>query len=211
MPQFALCRKIEKSLIELMNEASKQKNLKQNILTKWDVQLTTSLPDLIIPTLFGNGNHQAVSTPRLNVKWEPLEEGCSKINFDGPSAGNPGRSGIGCIVRDAQEICIKEIAEDIGLAMNNEVEFKAALRGLLLGVELGIKKIHLEDNSLNVINAIHQKSMPSWHLNQWLRPILAVLDKVEDIHISHVYREGNTKADKLSKTVSCDDDNITAT
>ncbi|XP_059068252.1 uncharacterized protein LOC131858819 [Cryptomeria japonica] len=155
MPQIALCGKIEKSLIELMNEASKQKTLKQNILTKWDVKLMTSLPDLIISTLFGNGNQQAASNPRLDVKWEPPEEGWSKINFDGASAGNPGQSSIGCIVRDAQGICIKEIVEDIGLAMNNEVKFRAVLHGLLLGVELGIKKIHLEGDSLNVINAIH--------------------------------------------------------
>lgn len=115
----------------------------------------TSLLDLIIPTLFRNGNHQAVINLRLNVKWESPEEGWSKINFDGASTGNPGQSSIGCIVRDAQGICIKEIIEDIGLAMNNEAEFRAALHGLLLGVELGIKKIHLEGDSLNVINDIH--------------------------------------------------------
>ncbi|XP_057856405.2 uncharacterized protein LOC131065778 [Cryptomeria japonica] len=210
MPQIALCGKIEKSLIELMNEASKQKNLKHNILTKWDVKLMTSLPNLIIPTLFGNGNQQAASNPRLNVKWELPEEGWSKINFDGAFAVNPGRSGIGCIVRDAQGICIKEIAEDIGLATNNEAEFRAALRGLLLGVELGIKKIHLEGDSLKVINAIRQKSTPSWNLNQWLQTILAVLDKVEDFRISHVFIEENTEADRLSKSASCIDDDIPA-
>ncbi|GLJ10967.1 hypothetical protein SUGI_0139020 [Cryptomeria japonica] len=211
MSQVSLCGKIEKSLIELINEASKYKTLKHNMYTDWDSKLKISLPNLVILTLFGNGNQHAVSNPRLYVKWEPLEVGWLKINFDGASTGNPGRSGIGCIVRDTQGICIKEIVEDIGLATNNEVKFRAALRSLQLGVESGIQKIHLESDSLNVINVVHKKSMPSWHLNQWLRPILALLEKVEDFHISHVYREGNVEEDKLFKTASYDGEDIPGT
>ncbi|XP_059066221.1 uncharacterized protein LOC131857563 [Cryptomeria japonica] len=185
MTSVSLCGKIEKSLIELMNEASKYKTLKQNMFTDWDSKLRISLPGLVISALFGNGNQQVASNPRLYVEWEPPEAGWLKFNFDGASSGNPGRSGISCIVRDAQGICINEIAKDIGVATNNETEFRAALRNLQLGVELGIQRIHLEGDSLNVVNAIRQKSTPSWHLNQWLRPILAPLEKVEEFRIGH--------------------------
>ncbi|XP_059068495.1 uncharacterized protein LOC131859001 [Cryptomeria japonica] len=111
--------------------------------------------------------------PRVGVQWEVPESGWSKVNFDGASAGNPGQSGISCILRDSDGICIKEISEKIGVATNNEAEFRAALRGLQSGKELGVQRIHLEGDSLNVVIAIRCNNIPSWR--QWLQPILVLL------------------------------------
>ncbi|XP_057833769.2 uncharacterized protein LOC131044456 [Cryptomeria japonica] len=175
-----LSEKIEKCLIEQMNETAKHKNLKKNLYTEWDSKMKLSFPNLIIPPLFGKGSQDVVINPRLNVKWEPPEQGWYKINFDGASAGNPSPSGIGCIVRDSKGKCLKEIAENIGVETNNEVEFRAAYQSLQLGTDLGWRNIHLEGDSLNVINAIQNKQTPSWHLNRWLRPILALLERLDD-------------------------------
>ncbi|XP_059074948.1 uncharacterized protein LOC131874981 [Cryptomeria japonica] len=143
-------------------------------------------------------NLQATN-PRVGVIWEAPEVGWSKVNFDGASTGNPGQTGIGCILRDSDGLCIKEISEKIGVATNNEVEFRVTLRGLQLGKELGVQKIHLEADSLNVINVIHCNSIPSWHLNQWIQSILALLATFDEFWISHIYREGNGEADRLLK------------
>ncbi|XP_059064976.1 uncharacterized protein LOC131857010 [Cryptomeria japonica] len=137
--------------------------------------------------------------PRLCVKWEAPEPGWFKVKFDGASTGNPGQSGIGCILRNSDGIYIKEISKKIGVATNNEVEFRAALRGLQLRMELGVQRIHLERDSLNVVNAVHYNNTPSWRLNQWLQPILVLLATFNEFRISHIYREGNGEANKLSK------------
>lgn len=72
------------------------------------------------------------------MKWDAPKSGWSKVNFDGASARNLGQSGIGCILRDYDGICIKEISKKIGVSSNNEAEFRVALRGLQLGKELGV-------------------------------------------------------------------------
>lgn len=140
-----------------------------------------------------------MANPRLDVKWVVPELGWHKINFDGVSAGNPGRNRIGCIIKDSEGICIKEFSEDIGLATNNEAKFRVALRGLQLGSELGIKTIHLDCDSLNVVNAICSNHTPSWHLNLWLRPIVGFFESFESFQIIHIYREVNMDGDRLSK------------
>ncbi|XP_059067215.1 uncharacterized protein LOC131858153 [Cryptomeria japonica] len=204
MGQLALCGKIENHLVELLNKAAKSKMLKKNLYTDWDWKLKLAFPNLIIPLLFGNGNPKIPVNPRLDVKWEAPEPGWHKINFDGAFAGNPRRSGIGCCIRDSEGICIKEISKDIGLATNNEAKFRATLRGLQLGSELGIKRIHLERDSLNVINIVHSNHTPSWLLNLWLRPMVGLLETFKGFQISHIYREGNLEADRLSKMAIVD-------
>lgn len=172
----------------------------------WDWNIKLTHPNLLIPPLFDKGSLVDQVNPRLGVKWETSEPGWFKVNFDGASVRNPGQSGIGCILRNSDGICIKEISEKIGVATNNEVEFRAALRGLQLRMDLGVLRIHLEGDSLNVVNAVHCNNTPSWHLNQWLQPILVLLATFDEFRISHIYREGNGEADKLSKMAITDGD-----
>ncbi|XP_057841504.2 uncharacterized protein LOC131051141 [Cryptomeria japonica] len=201
-----LCGKIENHLSKLLNEAAQSKSLKKNIHTDWDWKIKLALLNLLIPPLFGKGSPVDQVNPRLGVKWEAREPGWFKVNFDGASAGNPGQCGIGCILRNFDGICIKEIFEKIGVATNNEAEFRSALRGLQLGMELGVQRIHLEGDSLNAVNVVHCNNTPSWHLNQWLQPVLVLLATFDEFQISHIYREGNGEANRLSKRAITDGD-----
>ncbi|XP_059071256.1 uncharacterized protein LOC131864755 [Cryptomeria japonica] len=161
----SLCTKIENHLTKLLNVAAQSKTLKKNLFMDWDCKIKMTLPNLLIPSIFGLGSPVDQMNPRVGVIWDAPAVGWSKVNFDGSSAGNPGQSGIGCILRDSNGRCLKEISKNIGVATNNEAEFRVAFRGLQLGKELGVQKIHLEGDSLNVINAIHYNSTPCWHLN----------------------------------------------
>ncbi|XP_057838156.1 uncharacterized protein LOC131048281 [Cryptomeria japonica] len=165
MSLTTLCEKIENYLTELLNEAAQSKSLKKNIYMDWDWQIKLAFPNILIPSLFGKGSPVDQVNPRLGVKWEAPKPDWFKVNFDGASAGNLGQSVIGCILRNSDCICIKEISEKIGVATNNEAEFRAAFRGLLLGMELGVQRIHLEGDSLNLVNAVHCNNTPCWHLN----------------------------------------------
>ncbi|XP_057843268.2 uncharacterized protein LOC131052704 [Cryptomeria japonica] len=199
MSILSLCGKIENHLTELLNEVAQSKTLKKNLYTNWDCKIKLVLPNLLIPPIFGLGTPVDHTNPRVGVKWDAPEDGWSKVNFDGASTGNPVQSGIRCILRDSNGLYIKEISEKIGVATNNEAEFRASLRGLQLGKELGVQRIHLEGDSLNVINAIHCNNIPSWRLNQWLQPILALLATFDEFWVSHIYKEGNGDTNRLSK------------
>jgi ribonuclease HI len=49
---------------------------------------------------------------------------------DGASRGNPGAAAIGFLVTNSQDGLLTEHAECIGLATNNEAEYRALIRGL---------------------------------------------------------------------------------
>lgn len=94
MSLMSLCGKIEIHLTEILNEAAQSKSLKKNLYTDWDCKIKLALPNLLIPPLFGLGSSVDQVNPRVGVKWDALEPGWSKVNFDGAFAGNPGQSGI---------------------------------------------------------------------------------------------------------------------
>ncbi|XP_059070813.1 uncharacterized protein LOC131860417 [Cryptomeria japonica] len=126
----SLCAKIENHLTEPLNVAAQSKTLKKKLFMDWDCKIKMALPNLLIPPIFGLGSPVDQTNPRAGVIWDAPVVGWRKVNFDGASASNPGQSGIGCILRDSDGLCIKEISEKIGVATNNEVEFRAAFRGL---------------------------------------------------------------------------------
>lgn len=120
------------------------------------------------------------------------------IYTDGASSGNPGPSGIGVhITFDGQSI---EIAEHIGTATNNIAEYSALLRALEEAVSLGADSVEVYmDSELAVkqVNGLYKVK------NQGLKPIymkvIKLLKQFKSHKISHVPREENTLADKLSK------------
>lgn len=64
---------------------------------------------------------------------------------------------------------------------------------------MGIKKLHLEGDSLIIIQAIKNGEIKAWHLQNFISLILEDLNQFEDVVVSHIRWEGNTVADKLSK------------
>lgn len=121
-----------------------------------------------------------------------------EIHIDGASRGNPGRSGVGVLMRDVDG-SIREIRRDIGIATNNEAEYEALITALQSAKEL--KKNHLKiytDSSLlaNQING-------NWRVRD---PKIAVLYKrakeliseFEQVKVHYIPRELNRDADRLA-------------
>ncbi|XP_057848819.2 uncharacterized protein LOC131059805 [Cryptomeria japonica] len=157
MDSGVICQKIKSLLIELTNKAAKGKTLKENLYTRWDCRLKLTFPNLSIPTLFGSNSSNPLPLSRPPIQWKAPDPGWVKVNFDGASLGNPGPSGIGSMIMDEFVNSLKEVSDYIGHTKNNMAEFRAALRGLQVGVSSGVRKIHLEGDSLNVVNAIRKK------------------------------------------------------
>ncbi|XP_057847945.2 uncharacterized protein LOC131057806 [Cryptomeria japonica] len=116
----SLCAKIENHLTKLLNVAAQSKTLKKNLFMDWDCKIQMALSNLIIPPIFSLGSLVDQTNPRAGVIWDALVVGWRKVNFDGSSVGYPSQSGIGCILRDFDGLCIKEISKNIGVATNNE-------------------------------------------------------------------------------------------
>lgn len=90
-------------------------------------------------------------TPTLKVTkvlWELPPIGWIKVNIDGASRGNPGRSSIGFALRDAQGDIIFASGKGIQDSTNNEVEALEIKEALRYCEEQGYVNILIQTDSL---------------------------------------------------------------
>ena len=74
-----------------------------------------------------------------------------KLNTDGCSRGNPGRSGGGGLFRDYDGRFLLGFSCYFGETTSLHAELKALLFGARLGVSRGLVKLHLESDSLVLV------------------------------------------------------------
>lgn len=121
------------------------------------------------------------------------------IHTDGAARGNPGPSGAGAILRDADGVVVAEIAEPLGHATNNVAEWTAVRLALEEARRLGATHVDLRMDSQLVarqITGVYRVKHPD------LKPIhaavMALLRSFDGYTVGHVPRELNKDADRLS-------------
>jgi ribonuclease HI len=122
-----------------------------------------------------------------------------KLQFDGCSKGNPGLAGAGAVIYKYG----KEIWDDdlfVGTnATNNYAEYSGLILGLQQAVELNIKVIQVEGDSLLVINQMTGKyKCNSQNLLEIHSKAKELASKFDNINFVHIFRNKNERADGLS-------------
>jgi len=122
------------------------------------------------------------------------------IHTDGAARGNPGPSGLGAILRDAQTgETVAELATYLGVRTNNYAEWTAVEAALGKALELGATRVDLRMDSQLVARQITGMYRVK-HAD--LKPIharvMAMLSRFEGYTVGHVPRELNKDADRLS-------------
>ncbi|XP_059076568.1 uncharacterized protein LOC131875879 [Cryptomeria japonica] len=138
------------------------------------------------------------------AKWSPPPCPSFKLQFDGGSKGNPGKSGIGVIIFDHSSNIIMVVGKYIGYGTNNMAEFQALSFGLDLAHSLNIKDIVIEGDSMLACQAVADKKCISWRMQYLLEHILLQLNGFSTFSISHYFREINVFADFLASKVISD-------
>jgi RecQ family ATP-dependent DNA helicase len=120
------------------------------------------------------------------------------LYFDGASKGNPGISGSGAVIyKNKQEIWADSIYTDINT--NNVAEYKGLIFGLENAINLKIKKIIVKGDSEIVIKQMkgeYKVSSPNLIYSNQIANELS--KQFNNIEYKHIYREKNTRADKLA-------------
>jgi len=126
------------------------------------------------------------------------------IYTDGGSRGNPGPAAIGVILTNEKGNVIKEYAEKIGRATNNEAEYEAVIFGLqkakLLFGKRKIKSIAVEVKmdsefvykQLNGKYKILDRSIEQLFLRAWNLKV-----DFGEVKFTYIPRNKNIEADKL--------------
>ncbi len=119
------------------------------------------------------------------------------VYVDGSSRGNPGPSGIGHYIIDANNHILSQGGKFIGFATSRVAEYYAMRDGIERAIALGVKSAHFISDSLMVVNQLNGIFSVK---NQDILPIFKYIQEkipqFDQISFSHVPREQNTIADR---------------
>jgi ribonuclease HI len=122
-----------------------------------------------------------------------------RMNFDGCSKGNPGRAGAGAVLYyDDEEILCESLF--IGeKTTNNHSEYSGLILGLQMAIDLNIKNLLVQGDSLLVINQMNNTyKCYSPNLIELHNKAKELEMKFDSILYQHVLRKFNKRADELS-------------
>jgi ribonuclease HI len=122
-----------------------------------------------------------------------------KLQFDGCSKSNPGIAGAGAVIYKFNE----EISYKLKVVGNNETNNVAEYTGLIIGlkeaINLGIKEINVEGDSMLVIKQMKgEYKVKSENLIKLYNEAKGLEKEFNIIKFTHIYRENNKRADELS-------------
>lgn len=122
-----------------------------------------------------------------------------KLQFDGCSKANPGIAGAGAVIYKFN----KEISTKIQFVGNNATNNVAEYTGLIIGlkeaINLGIKVLTVEGDSMLVIKQMKgEYKVKSGNLIDLYNEAKLLEKEFKYITFKHIYRENNTRADELS-------------
>jgi len=122
--------------------------------------------------------------------------------IDGASKGNPGESSYAFVLGDGEGNIIMEAAVRIGIATNNEAEYRALLAVLDQVLEEGGEALRVfSDSQLLVkqINRLYRVKSPN--LIPLYQEAQSKIQKLGYFEIFHIPREENQKADHLASEI----------
>jgi probable phosphoglycerate mutase len=120
-------------------------------------------------------------------------------HVDGGSRGNPGPSGYGAYVTDAEGHVLAELSEFLGVQTNNFAEYSGLIAALEYAVEHGYGTVKIvSDSELLVKQMKGQYKVRSEALLSIYGEAKTLVRKLDRFEIRHVLRHLNKDADRLA-------------
>jgi probable phosphoglycerate mutase len=118
---------------------------------------------------------------------------------DGGSRGNPGPSGYGAVIEDAQGLTVAELSDFLGIQTNNYAEYSGLLAVLKWAIEYGAKHLRVVSDSELMVKQMQGKYKVASPI---LRPLWEearrMSRRIESFEIRHTLRGSNKTADRLA-------------
>lgn len=120
------------------------------------------------------------------------------IYIDGASRGNPGKAGIGIVVKENGKK-IKSISQYVGKATNNVIEYKALIYALKETKSFSSEEVKIFSDSKLLVNQLTGKyKVKSEKLKSLYKRVAELAQEFKKIDIEKIAREDNKEADKLA-------------
>ncbi|XP_075109005.1 uncharacterized protein LOC142180815 [Nicotiana tabacum] len=131
------------------------------------------------------------------VLWECPSPGWIKVNTDGTSRGNPGRSSIGYVLRNEEGDVIYGCGKEVQEGTNSEAEAQAVLEAMRFCVGNEFVLIELQTDSMMLKNVLAGEWKVLWTIYTQVEEIKDLMAK-SNVTVGHTLREGNSLADHLA-------------
>jgi ribonuclease HI len=116
---------------------------------------------------------------------------------DGGSRGNPGPAAVGYRIEDDGGELLEEAGEAIGVATNNEAEYRALITALRRAAELGASEVEVRsDSELLMRQMTGRYRVKSPHLRDLWQEAQGAAGRFDDVRYVEVRRTENTDADR---------------
>lgn len=126
----------------------------------------------------------------------------AELYVDGASASNPGKAGVGVVLK-VNGRTVKKISKPIGVTTNNVAEYTALIEGLKLALTEGLSKLKIYSDSELVVKQVSgDYKVKDKNLLRLYKQVKELEKQFSDIEIVHVRRENNKEADKLAKSAT---------
>jgi ribonuclease HI len=120
------------------------------------------------------------------------------IYSDGGARGNPGPAGIGVVIETGENEVVETYKEYIGETTNNQAEYRAVIKGLVLAKSLKVRQIEVRLDSELVVNQLNMEfKIKNSELALLFVKIWNLRQEFQQVTFKHIPREQNTLADKL--------------
>ena len=141
-----------------------------------------------------------VPQARTVQRWKPPSQGWVKVNSDGAVAGNGEKGGAGVVIRDAGGAFLAGARQFFNRSVDPEaVEILACKSGLLLAIERGFQSVHLELDSLPVVQMLNDRHKCMAAVGSCIEEIKERLHTRAEYRVTWVRRTANVAAHKLAK------------
>jgi len=118
---------------------------------------------------------------------------------DGASRGNPGPAAIGAVLLDEAGREVYTISKPIGVATNNQAEYRAAIAAVEAALALGARRLELRmDSELVVRQLQHRYRVRDPVLRRLFAHLVELRRRFQEFTVQAIPRAENRRADALA-------------
>ncbi len=118
---------------------------------------------------------------------------------DGASRGNPGPAAIGAVLLDEAGREVYTISKPIGVATNNQAEYRAAIAAVEAALALGARRLELRmDSELVVRQLQHRYRVRDPVLRRLFARLVELRRRFQEFTVKAIPRAENRRADALA-------------
>uniref|UniRef100_A0A2N9GXY5 CCHC-type domain-containing protein n=1 Tax=Fagus sylvatica TaxID=28930 RepID=A0A2N9GXY5_FAGSY len=131
--------------------------------------------------------------PSTVTKWTPPSSGQYKVNFDGAIFTESNEAGLGAIIRNHRGEAMASLCQRIPYPHSVEaVEASATRTAVNLILDLGLREVDIEGDSLKIITALKQNSPCYTLYGHLIMETKTLAQNLTSFQFMHVKRDGNT-------------------